>query len=152
MSTNRRYTSEEVSGIVRRALEGKGGQDDVSHEDLLEIARQSGISTARVEAAIEEEERLGSLEKARELWLRRRRGEFFAHLRAFLIVNGFLLLINLFTTPFGAMWVQWPILGWGIGLTFHASSAFYPSERDVERGAHKILRKREARRAEATYD
>lgn len=152
MDTNRRYTSEEVSGIVRRALEGKGGQDDVSHEDLLEIARQSGISAERIETAIEEEESLGEFEKAREQWLRRHRGEFFGHLRAFLIVNGFLLLVNLITDPLGYMWVIWPILGWGIGLTFHASSAFYPNERDVERGARKILRKRETRRAQAAYD
>ena len=136
----RRFSSDQVTDIVRRALE-HGGSDDVSYDDLEEIARQSGISAGRLQAAVEEHDRLGKLEWAREEWRRRRKSQFFGHLRCYLIVNGILLLMNIATGP-SDLWVIWPILGWGFGIAFDASEAFFPSEEAVERGARRILRKR----------
>ena len=52
--SNRRFSSEEVGAIVRRALESQGGLDDISYEDFEEIARQSGISEGRLRQAIED--------------------------------------------------------------------------------------------------
>lgn len=49
--------------------------------------------------------------------------EFRAHLASYLVIMGFLLVINLLTSP-GYLWVVWPALGWGIGLAFHAMEAF----------------------------
>jgi len=39
------------------------------------------------------------------------------HICAYVLVNGALFLINLFTG--GGWWVFWPILGWGIALSAH---------------------------------
>lgn len=146
--STRRYTSDEVSSIVRRALAGSGG-DDIGHDDLAEIARQSGISLERLDAAIEEEEREGELDKAREMWKKRQKQEFFGHFRAYLIVNGILLLMDFFVP--GPMWAQWPIMGWGIGLAFHASAAFYPSDKDIEKGARRILARRHRQELKTAY-
>lgn len=150
----RTYTSEEVSAIVRRALSHTGGSDSVSYEELEEIARQSGIPKSRLDAAIREEETEGQLERARELWRRRRKQHFFGHLRAYLIVNGVLVLMCFATTGFrgGYFWAIWPILGWGIGLAFDASNAFYPKDSEVERGARKILAREKRLRAKALFD
>ena len=140
--SNRRFSSEEVGAIVRRALESQGGLDDISYEDFEEIARQSGISEGRLRQAIEDEERLGEFERAKETWLARKKSAFFKHLRAYCIVNGFLFLINILTNP-GYLWVVWPILGWGISLAFGVSETFFPSEHKVERGAQRVLQRRE---------
>ncbi|MEM2909762.1 MAG: 2TM domain-containing protein [Nitrososphaerota archaeon] len=43
---------------------------------------------------------------------------FLSHLAAYVIVNVFLVFINLYTYP-TAIWFVWPLLGWGIGLAFH---------------------------------
>jgi len=45
---------------------------------------------------------------------------FYAHLAVYVIVNAFLLVINLLTSPH-ALWFFWPLLGWGIGIAIHAA-------------------------------
>ena len=52
--------------------------------------------------------------------------EFYSHLWSFIIVNAFLLALNLLTSP-GFLWALIPMLGWGMGLAFHAFDVFgYP--------------------------
>lgn len=147
----RRFTSDEVTDIVRRALAGKGAHNDISYDELEDIARQSGISPGQLESAIEEQETLGRLEAAKDRYMKRKRDEFFQHLRAYCIVNGALVLINLMSSP-GYLWFFWPLIGWGIGLAFHAADALYPSEMEIEKGARRLLRKEDRRRAKAIYD
>ena len=134
----RHYTPEEVTAIVRRALNGQSPSDSISYKELLETAKDLGVSPERLEAAVREQEEDGEMDEAREKWRRRRRQQFInGHLRAYLIVNGFLFLLDLVTT--GGVWFFYPMLGWGIGLAFDASAAFHPDERHVERGACKLL-------------
>jgi hypothetical protein len=151
---NRQFTSDEVSAIVRRALQSQVASDYISYADLLDIAQQSGISESALRQAIEEEETLGELERAKETWLWRRKSAFFRHLRTYCIVNGFLFLLNVITNPGGYLWVVWPILGWGIGLAFSAAEAFFPSHDRVERGARHLLRRQQRRqkREQHRYD
>jgi hypothetical protein len=67
---------------------------------------------------MEERERYAKAQKrAEEL------KEFYQHLVAYVLVNTFLLVVNLLTSP-GYLWVRWPIFGWGIGLALHAASVF----------------------------
>ncbi|MDE2785701.1 MAG: 2TM domain-containing protein [Chloroflexota bacterium] len=48
---------------------------------------------------------------------------FYQHLLVYVVVNGFLLALNLLTGP-GSLWFYWPLLGWGIGLLAHAGGVF----------------------------
>lgn len=124
MPEERRYTSDQVSDIVHRALSMKQGRGDVSHEELIEIAAQSGLSEDEVTRAIAEEEyAIVTREKEGRRWARRQH-RFHAHLRTYLIVNGALLLIDLWTGE--GMWFFWPALVWGMGLALHASNTFFP--------------------------
>ena len=58
--------------------------------------------------------------------------EFYGNLTAYLIIIPFLAFINYRTTGFGIPWIIFPVIGWGIGVVFHASEAF---------GYHPILGK-----------
>lgn len=136
--SDRQYTEEEVTEIVRRALRRRGKNDTISHEDLVEIARHSGLTREQLEAAIEEEAREGDLDRARAQWVARRRAKFNHHLRSYIIVIGALLLMNMMTR--GYPWVLWPMIGWGIGLAFDASDTFFASAERIDRGARRILR------------
>ncbi|MGX7668324.1 2TM domain-containing protein [Flavobacterium pedocola] len=49
--------------------------------------------------------------------------EFYTHLMVYLIVNMFLLAINLLTSP-KHIWFFWPMLGWGVGVVVHALKTF----------------------------
>jgi 2TM domain len=48
---------------------------------------------------------------------------FYGHLTSFVLVNLFLLIINLTTSP-AYLWFFWPLMGWGIGLFFHGLKVF----------------------------
>ena len=48
---------------------------------------------------------------------------FYIHLLTYVVVNAFLVILNILTSP-GRYWVQWPVLGWGIGIVIHALSLF----------------------------
>jgi hypothetical protein len=47
---------------------------------------------------------------------------FYIHLTVFVLVMTFLLIVNLATSP--VWWVQWPLLGWGLGVAIHAAVVF----------------------------
>ena len=49
--------------------------------------------------------------------------EFYSHLLAYVVVNLFLMAVNLLTSP-EHLWFFWPMLGWGIGITVHALKTF----------------------------
>jgi len=48
---------------------------------------------------------------------------FYRHLAVYVVVNLLLVGINL-VTPHDSFWAIWPLLGWGIGIAFHALRAF----------------------------
>lgn len=47
----------------------------------------------------------------------------YIHLAVYVIVGVLLVAIDVSTSP-GYAWAQWPLMGWGIGLLFHALSVF----------------------------
>lgn len=47
---------------------------------------------------------------------------FYIHLAVFVTVIGLLLAIDATTGP--DWWVQWPFLGWGVGILAHAFAVF----------------------------
>lgn len=48
---------------------------------------------------------------------------FYGNLIAYIIVNIFLMIINLTTSP-DDIWFYWPMIGWGIGVIFHGLRVF----------------------------
>jgi len=48
---------------------------------------------------------------------------FVMHLTSYVVVNAFLVAVNLTTSP-EYFWAKWPILGWGIGLVLHGVGVF----------------------------
>ena len=49
--------------------------------------------------------------------------EFYTHLGVYILVNAFLFLRNILTSP-DYLWFFWPLLGWGIAVGIHAFSIF----------------------------
>ena len=48
---------------------------------------------------------------------------FYIHLTVYAVVNLILFSINMIVSP-ASLWFFWPLMGWGIGLAFHALSVF----------------------------
>jgi 2TM domain len=64
----------------------------------------------------------------------RKKRDFRAHLLAYLLCNGSLLIIWALTGA-GFFWPVFPMLAWGIGLVFHAWDIYRPplSEQQIQR-------------------
>jgi len=138
------FTVNEVEAILRRGLNRKRDSGEITRGELIDTARELGLDSREVERAIREQRKYGALDSARDDFKKRKREGFSSHLRAYLIVNGALFFINL-VTGVDDPWFFYPLIGWGIGLAFHAVSAFNPSQRAVECGARRILRRRQRR-------
>lgn len=67
--------------------------------------------------------------------------DFWSHLSAYVVVNGFLVVIWAFTqNNSGYFWPIWPMAGWGIGLLLHAWETYRPgiSEAAIQREMGKM--------------
>jgi hypothetical protein len=138
MTTERRYSEQEVRAILERALR-QDRADGLSHGDLLDAAGEAGISRDAVEQAALEVEATRSLDVARERIIARRRASFFSHLWAYVGVQVFLIAINLLTSP-QYLWFVFPLLGWGLGVFFSARHGLSKevSERQLQREVARL--------------
>lgn len=49
---------------------------------------------------------------------------FYIHLSIYIAVSILLIIINLSTSS-EYLWFKWPLMGWGIGVLFHALGVFF---------------------------
>lgn len=54
---------------------------------------------------------------------------FYIHLTVFVLTMLLLVAINVMVSPI--WWVQWPLLGWGIGLLAHGLAIFWQAPRFI---------------------
>lgn len=142
------YSRDEMKAIIERALDTQRTRsDDVSHDELLAIGRELGVSGEALESAARSVRESRALDAARaEVRARERRG-FIGHLIPFVLVNAAMVVTNLATG--GAPWFVWSLLGWGIGLLMHARSVYAPDPAEFERRVQRHLerqRRRDERR------
>jgi 2TM domain len=116
------YNSEEMKQIFQIALARKD-DEEFSWEQMIDIASELGISPESLKA-VEKQWLVKQVDvQKREAFNTQRRKEFKSHLVSFTIVNTFLVLLNLVTTPF-FLWSIFPLLGWGLGLYLHRRGAY----------------------------
>ena len=83
-------------------------------------------------------------QKDNELWqLAQRRASFKRHLFTYLIMSAFFWLIWYFTGSRtynnGMPWPVWPMLGWGIGVTFHFFNAYIAPKSNTTQSEYEKL-------------
>jgi hypothetical protein len=173
----RTYTKEEVQAILSRAVERQHAQADLlSHEELVAVGRELGVSREAIDAAAREavggdgvtaggaaaeSSALGhglgrgpgtfaeQVKGEVEVRVARTRRRFARHFVTYAMVMVLLATINLMTG--GPLWFVWAALGWGIGVALHAMSALAPDRVGIEAKARKRI-EREARRDGARVD
>ncbi len=140
------YSKEDMERILSRAIQKReSGSGAISHEQLLEVARELGLTEQDIESAALEEVTHGELDRAKERWLQRKKRDFFINLSIFLPVNGILAIINAMTTP-DHWWFLYPLLGWSFSVVGQAFEAFFSHQDTIERNAKKLLRREEKKR------
>jgi hypothetical protein len=146
MAEGRRYTDEEVRTILERALK-RTHKEGVSHDELVAAAGEVGISRDDLERAASELDESRDEREARTKILKARRAGLAGHAWAYAGVNLFLLAINLLTTP-SILWFVFPLLGWGLGLFFHARAGLSKevSDKAIRREVDKVNKERKKER------
>lgn len=117
------YSDDDIKAIIQRAIENQGGAaGGVSHDDLLAIGGQVGLSPAVMERAAREfrEARLDAEARGRVLSARKR--WLWAHAALFAVLNALFFTVNALTTP-GEWWFLFPVVFWGLALGAHAGVA-----------------------------
>lgn len=60
-----------------------------------------------------------------EKTLSEKKTDFRRHLRTYLVMSVFFVVLNIFSSPY-SFWAIWPILGWGIGVAMQGLSLYGP--------------------------
>ena len=109
---SRSYSRDEAQAILARAVERQhGAGDQLTHEELLGIARELGVSGEAFEAAAAGIGDHVVIEREVNLRVMRARRGFLFHLVPFLLVNLLLVTINVMTTSFLAVFLPAARLG-----------------------------------------
>ena len=73
----------------------------------------------------------------------RQRAKYFAgvmwHVGAFVIINGFFWILDMFTGASGVQWAYWISIFWSIALAFHVLAYFVAGSRLEERKTKEFL-------------
>lgn len=70
---------------------------------------------------------------------------FYIHLAVYILVSILLVIINLISST-EYLWFKWPLMGWGIGVFFHALGVFIFPGRSVitEKMIEKEMQKQDS--------
>lgn len=135
-STRSQYNRAEVQAILGRALDKQADKSDgYSHAQLLETARELGLSPAEVQAAIAAEEQAAERETLTLAVLAQRRQGLRGHTTAYLAVNAILWAVDAVTASMGANqqpgW-HWLVAAlWAVGLAVHAFKVLATGPEDL---------------------
>jgi len=124
----REYSTGEVGEIVRIALERQGSEGRISHDELLETAREIGVTAEDIEEAVAEEARIREARAAIEARRRLSRQWFVADLVAYFVVNIAIFFVDRAVT--GGEWFVFPLIFWGIALAIHAVFVMFAKQDD----------------------
>lgn len=144
-------TEEDVDEVLKLALRKQGRADHDLRDRLLAAAEELGISAEELEEA--ELEYAQSKEERKEFveFKQRQVREFREHFFAYIIINSLLVAINWLTAG-TVNWAIWPILGWGIGLAFHAWGSLNSGSETFQEEFASFRRRRSRKRVEEEHN
>lgn len=148
---NRKYTNEEVEQIIKIALRSKQDSGAISLDNIYDIAKELNIDPAAVQTAVNEFESMGDVDAIREEFIRKRRKGFFDHLTSYLVINSFLVILDLVTGN-GINWAYFPLLGWGLGVFFDGMSKLRYDEEEFQKYYKKQIRKKKTNNLSQLFD
>lgn len=149
MPQDNRYSQDEMRAILRKAVErrDRAGEpsETVSHDELMETAKEVGLDPRELEAAAIEVRKERELELDRAAWKAEKSARLRRTATTWAVVNALCFAINFVIGP--PWWFVWVLGPWGALLLLQALRLSQgPSPNELEGRRQKRLR--EARRQE----
>lgn len=134
---SRTYTKDEVSDIVREALNlgRQGSSATMTHEDLEDIAHQCGVDPRTLEEALERRGLEQHKAAVKEKW----RKKVVHRLKVPVLVCSGLVVLNV--SSGGFPWVLFPIAFWLLPTVSSCWKHIFPSDEYLTRTAQRYARK-----------
>jgi hypothetical protein len=126
------YSSEDIQQIIQIALARQGENDELTRQQLWEIADELNIDLQTLQAAENQWLKSRSTYQQRQAFDLYRHSLFKQKAVKYLIVNGFLVSLNLITTG-GLSWSLYILLFLGFGLALNWWKTFYIKDEEYER-------------------
>jgi Flp pilus assembly protein TadB len=120
--TPRTYSKEEVASILSRGLDLQHEGGRISHDELLETAREIGMTTLEIEAAVADEARQRAERMVLEEQQERAVRGFLKHLIMFVVVSVLVVVIAVRLT--GGAWYFVGVAAWALAVAVHGARTF----------------------------
>lgn len=129
--TPQTYSQEDIQHILQLALARKTDQEELSKKQLWEIATELDIDYSSLQEAEQEWLKHKEIQKQRQDFHNFQRSRFKQKLVRYLIVNGFLVSLNLLSA--GTLsWSIYVLLFWGLGISLEAWKTFQTQSEEYE--------------------
>lgn len=143
-ATSATYSQEDIQHILQIALSRQVETGEFSREQLLEIATELGISAQLLQLAEQEWQQQQSLKRKRQDFDLYRQQQLRKSGIKYLIVNGFLLILNSLT-GLGFPWAVYVLVIWGLSLSLQAWNVYSSKGEDYERAFQQWYRRHQLR-------
>lgn len=126
------YTEEQVQQILHTAIARKSQGQDLSRNQVREIASELGISDADFALAEQDWLNQSIQDHERVEYDIYRKKKFHDGLLKYTLVNAFLIGINLMTSG-NVSWAVYPFLGWGLAVALDAWATYQTDSAEYEK-------------------
>jgi hypothetical protein len=134
------YSEEQVDQILRYALAKRTNGQNLTKQQVYEIASDMGISEADFLASVQEWQSTQSVRKEQLEFDKYKRKSLKSNVLKYAIVNSFLVALNLFTS--GRIgWAIYPLLFWGLAIALDSWVIYQSESEEYEKQFQKWLRK-----------
>lgn len=144
------YSQDEVQQILQLAIARQTNADELTRAQLLEIADELGISTSDLQLAEQEWMAQRGADQERQTFNLYRRHRLRQRSIRFVIVNAFLMLLNLLTSG-GLTWSLYVVLGWGVFMALSVWKLRQTDGDDYEEALQKWRYQRRIKRSIRTF-
>ncbi|GAB4542247.1 MAG: hypothetical protein Tsb0014_34820 [Pleurocapsa sp.] len=126
------YSPDDIQEILALAIARKGESEELTRQQLWEIAGELNIDVRSVQLAEENWLQQKERDRKRVAFDLYRRSQFKDKFTKYLIVNIFLVSLNLFTA--GAItWSLYVLLFWGLGLALNGWKTYQSQGEEYEK-------------------
>lgn len=140
------YRQEDIQQILQLAIACQAYEGEFSHEQLVEIAAELEISPECLQAAERDWLKQNLVQQKRQAFDQYRWGKLKQKIGKYLIVNTFLVAINLVSAA-TLSWSLYVLLGWGLWLALQAWKTFPPRGEAYEQAFQRWERKHQLKRS-----